>query len=116
MAAENGAAEIRAAHGLIEFRERQRGAQLEAAGFLLLRYGDGGWEGWLRRRGRGGGDASVLHYAPQTGNFGPQFVGFCGVRGKALGFREPLRNAKALKIWPESDHPGTAGGGREGRK
>ncbi len=34
-----------AARGLIELGERQRGAQLEAAGLLLLRDGDGGEEG-----------------------------------------------------------------------
>ena len=39
-----------AARGLIELGQRERGAQLEAAGFLLLGDGDGGEEG-----GFGGG-------------------------------------------------------------
>src|SRR5271169_3822205 len=46
----------RAAGGLVELGERQRGAQLEAAGLLLLRDGDGGEE----RGFRGGGVGGVL--------------------------------------------------------
>src|ERR1700739_1645346 len=45
----------RAAGGLIEFGQRQRGAQLEAAGLLLLRDGDGGEEGGFGAGGGGGG-------------------------------------------------------------
>ena len=44
----------RAARGLIELGERQRGAQLEAAGLLLLRDGDGGEEGGFGGGGVGG--------------------------------------------------------------
>ena len=44
----------RAAGGLIELGERQRGAQLEAAGLLLLRDGDGGEEGGFGGGGVGG--------------------------------------------------------------
>ena len=44
----------RAAGGLIELGQRQRGAQLEAAGFLLLRNGDGGEEGGFGGGGVGG--------------------------------------------------------------
>ena len=39
---------------LIELGERKRGAQFEAARALLLRDGDGGQEGFFRRRGVGG--------------------------------------------------------------
>ena len=46
----------RAARGLVELGEGQRGAQLEAAGLLLLRDGDGGEEGGLG----GGGVDGVL--------------------------------------------------------
>ena len=44
----------RAAGGLVELGERQRGAQLEAAGLLLLRDGDGGEEGGFGGGGVGG--------------------------------------------------------------
>jgi hypothetical protein len=44
----------RPARGLVEFGERQRGAQLEAAGLLLLRDGDGSEEGGLGESGVGG--------------------------------------------------------------
>ena len=44
----------RAAGGLIELGQRQRGAQLEAAGLLLLRDGDGGEEGGFGGGGVGG--------------------------------------------------------------
>src|SRR5271170_1806432 len=43
-----------AAGGLVELGQRQRGAQLEAAGLLLLRYGDGGEEGRFGGSGVGG--------------------------------------------------------------
>ena len=43
-----------AAGRLIELGERQRRAQFEAARALLLRDGDGGQEGFFRRRGVGG--------------------------------------------------------------
>ena len=39
---------------LVELGERKRGAQFEAARALLLRDGDGGQEGFFRRRGVGG--------------------------------------------------------------
>jgi hypothetical protein len=38
----------------VELRQGERRAQLEAAGALLLRDGDGGQESVLRRRGIGG--------------------------------------------------------------
>ena len=44
----------RAAGGLVELRERQCGAQFEAAGLLLLRDGDGGEEGGFGGGGVGG--------------------------------------------------------------
>src|ERR1700735_5532294 len=44
----------KAAAGLIELGERQRGAQFEAAGLLLLRDGDGGEEGGFGGGGVGG--------------------------------------------------------------
>ena len=44
----------RAAGGLVELGQRQRGAQLEAAGLLLLRDGDGGEEGGFGGAGFGG--------------------------------------------------------------
>ena len=43
-----------AAGGLVELGEGKRGAQFEAARGLLLRDGDGGQEGFFRRRGIGG--------------------------------------------------------------
>ena len=43
-----------AARRLVELGERQRGAQLEAAAFLLLRDGDGGEEGGFGGSGVGG--------------------------------------------------------------
>ena len=43
-----------AARGLVELGQRQRGAQLEAAGLLLLRDGDGGEEGGFGGGGVGG--------------------------------------------------------------
>ena len=43
-----------AAGGLVEFGEGERGAQFEAARSLSLRDGDGGQEGFFRRRGAGG--------------------------------------------------------------
>src|SRR5277367_6785828 len=44
----------RAARGLIELGQRERGAQLEAAGLLLLRDSDGGEEGGFGGGGIGG--------------------------------------------------------------
>jgi hypothetical protein len=44
----------RAVGGLVELGQRQRGAQLEAAGILLLRDGDGGEEGGFGGGGVGG--------------------------------------------------------------
>jgi hypothetical protein len=44
----------RAADGLVQLGQRQRGAQLEAAGLLLLRDGDGGAEGGFGGDGVGG--------------------------------------------------------------
>ena len=44
----------RAAAGLVEPGQRERGAQLEAAGLLLLRDGDGGEEGGFGGGGIGG--------------------------------------------------------------
>ena len=43
-----------AAGRLVELGERERRAQFEAARALLLRDGDGGQEGFFRRRGVGG--------------------------------------------------------------
>src|SRR5271163_1639145 len=51
---ENVVSVDRVAGGLIELGERQRGAQLEAAGLLLLRDGDGGEEGGFGGGGVGG--------------------------------------------------------------
>ena len=71
----------RAARGLVELGERQRGAQLEAAGLLLLRDGDGGEEGGFG----GGGVGGVLFeedFAADAMRFGvvPALSGALGVR------------------------------------
>ena len=51
---ENGVRFGGAGRRLIELRQRERGAQAEAACPLLARDGDGGLEGFLSRRGIGG--------------------------------------------------------------
>ncbi len=89
----------RAACGLIELGEGQRGAQLEGAGLLLLRDGDGGEEGGLGGGGVGGvlraedfaADTMESGVEPMLSGLAPQrqrFVnaakgGFCAAR---LGF------------------------------
>ena len=94
----------RAAGGLVELGERQRGAQLEAAGLLLLRDGDGGEEGGFGGGGVGGvlfeedfaADAMESGVEPMLSGLARQrqrFVdpGQGGFRASPLGFdfREP---------------------------
>ena len=57
-----------AAGRLIELGQRQRRAQFEAARALLLRDGDGGQEGFFRRRGVGG-IALQQHFAARPMQF-----------------------------------------------
>ena len=51
---ENGVGVRGATDRLVELRQRQRRAQLEAARALLFRDGDGGQKSFFRRRGIGG--------------------------------------------------------------
>src|SRR5271156_1874970 len=82
----------RAARGLVELGQRQRGAQLEAAGLLLLRDCDGGEEGGFG----GGGVGGVLFeedFAANAMEFGvePALAGLFRFGDGSVEARERVR-------------------------
>src|SRR5271169_267824 len=91
----------RAAGGLVEFGQGQRGAQLEAAGLLLLGDGDGGEEG-----GFGGAGVGLVAHPQNIAARAMQFR-FKGATAGSLDRRQPLVEGtmarKALAPIPASD-------------
>jgi hypothetical protein len=97
--AEHGVGFDRAAGGLVEPRERERGAELEAAGFLLLRDSDGGEEGLFG----GGGVGGVLFaedFAAYAKDLGVEsaFPGALGLRDGTVQGRQGERKIAGLGL------------------